>query len=246
MIGRSLFIALVLLAVASTSISAQAAKLGKDCDLSIVGAKETKGFLDFDREFRYALSTQDAGVMALLVKPSLRVNDDRGSFYIQDAESLQLRFQDIFTPTVRDQVLRQRPETLTCLDSGVMYGDGVVWVNYTGQRHVIGTINVLARSRPSHPADRTAEFVCDADKHRVIVDAVGDGAPRYRAWTKPHSLSDKPDMEIASGKRRIEGSGVCAHTIWSFTSSGAEFDVDQPQICYEEGHPPPRRFHRNA
>ena len=217
----------------------QAAALGENCDLALLGAKETKSFLEFDREFRYALSSQNAGVIALLVKPSLRVNDDRGQFYIQDARSLQLRFQEIFTTAVRDEVLKQRPETLTCLGSGVMYGDGVVWVNYTGQRYVIETVNVPASTHSPKSAERTVEFACNAEKHRVIVDAVGDGIPRYRAWTKPHSLTEKPDLEIASGKRERQGSGVCAYTIWRFTSGGTEFDVDEPQACYEESHPPP-------
>lgn len=236
---KSVFIPLVFLSFLSKPASSQAAALGENCDLSVLGAKETKSFLEFDREFRYALSNQNAGVMALLVKPSLRVSDDRGTFYIEDARSLQSRSQEIFTPAVRDTVLKQRPENLSCFDNGVMYGNGVVWANYTGQRYVIGTVNVPASAHAPKSTERTIEFACNADKHRVIVDAVGEGAPRYRAWTKPHSLTETPDLEIAGGKREFQGSGVCAYTIWRFTSGGTEFDVDQPQTCYEESHPPP-------
>ncbi len=236
---RSILIALFFLALPLKPAFSQASVLGENCDLSVLGAKETKSFLEFDREFRYALSNQNAGLMALLVKPSLQVSDDRRYFYVQDAQSLQLRFQEVFTPAVRDKVLKQRPETLSCVANGVMYGDGVVWVNYTGQRYVIAAVNVPASSHAPKSPERIVEFVCDADKHRVIVDAVSGGAPRYRAWTKPHSLTEKPDLEIAGGKREFQGSGVCAYTIWSFTSGGTEFDVDEPQACYEESHPPP-------
>ena len=239
MFTKSVFFPLVFLALLTKPASPQAANLGENCDLSVFGAKETKSFLEFDREFRYALSSQNAAVMALLVKPSLRIGDNRGNFFLEDPRSLQLRFQEIFTPAVRDAVLQQRPEKLWCNDSGVMYGDGVVWANYTGQRYVIGSVNVPASPHPTESPERTVEFVCDADKHRVIVDAVGDGAPRYRAWTKPHSLTEKPDLEIAGGKREFQGSGVCAYTIWRFTSRGTEFEVDEREVCYEEGKQPP-------
>ncbi len=236
---RSVLISLVLLALVPKPVSSQAAKLGENCDLSILGATEAKSFLEFDREFRYALSNQNAGVMALLVRPSLRITDERGKFYVQDAQSLQLRFQEIFTPAVRETVLKQAPEKLWCNYSGVSYGNGVVWVSYASQHYAVETVNVPASSHSPKPPERMVEFACNADKHRVIVDALGHGAPRYRAWTKPHSLTEKPDLEIAGGKRDIEGSGVCAYVIWKFTSDGTEFDVDQPQTCYEESHPPP-------
>lgn len=193
----------------SSAIS-QKATLGKDCDLAILGAKETKTFLQFDHEFRNALSNHDAGVMALLVKPSLRVSDGRGSYYIEDTGSLQLRFQDIFGSKVRDIVSKERPQDLTCLASGVMYGDGAVWVTFTGERYAISAVNIPNEGHAPKSEQKTVEFVCNADKHRIIVDAVGDSAPRYRAWTKPHALTDKPDIEIPDGKREFDGSGPCA------------------------------------
>jgi hypothetical protein len=238
-IARPVLIALVCLSLLSKSAISQTSHLGENCDLSALGAKENKTFLDFDREFRYALSNQNAGVMALLVEPSLRINDDRGTFYIEDARSLQLRFQEIFTSGVRDTVLKQRPEGLSCSGNGIMYGDGVVWANYTGRRYAIKSVNVPSSPPAPKFSERIVEFACNADKHRVIVDAVVGGAPRYRSWTKPHSLTEKPDLELGGGKRESEGSGVCAYEIWKFSSGGTEFDVEGPQACYEESHPPP-------
>lgn len=217
----------------------QASLLGKNCDLAILGATEKKGFLAFDQEFRYALSNHDAGAMALLVKPSLRVNDDRGSYYIEDARSLQLRLEEIFTLGVKEAVFKERTETLSCAPTGVRYGDGIVWVEFTGNHYAIEAVNVPEKSRVSKTQERTIEFACNADKHRVIVDTVGEGAPRYRAWTKPHSLAEKPDLEIAAGKREFQGSGVCAYTSWTFNSGGATFQVDGPGGCYEASKQPP-------
>jgi hypothetical protein len=230
------FTALLIL-VTSPALS-QAALLGENCDLSVLGATDTKTFLEFDREFRYALSTPDAGMMALLVKPSLRVSDERGTFYIEDARSLQSRFQDIFTPAMRDVVLKQPPEKLRCNNSGVMYGDGTVWVGYTGLRYALTTINVPVNHPPKGPEKRI-EFVCNSDNHRVIVDAVDGGPPHYRAWTKPHSLTEKPDLEISGGKREFQGSSVCAYEVWSFTSGGAAFVLEGPGGCYEDSKEPP-------
>jgi hypothetical protein len=239
MVTRAVLVSLICLFLLPKPAFPQTAALGEDCNLSVLGATETKSFLEFDREFRYALSNQNAGVMALLVRPSLRVSDDRGSFRLDDPRSLQLRFQEIFTPAVRETVLKEKPEKLWCNYNGVSYGNGVVWVNYASQRYAIETVNVPPSADAARPPERTVEFVCNADKHRVIVDAVGDGAPRYRAWTKPHSLTEKPDLEIAVGKRELQGTGACAYAIWRFTSNGTEFDLEGPEACYEESHPPP-------
>lgn len=74
---------------------AQGARLGESCDLRALGATETGTFLAFDREFKFALSKQDAGLIALLVASPLRINDSRGSYYLDDARSLQLRYSEI-------------------------------------------------------------------------------------------------------------------------------------------------------
>jgi hypothetical protein len=98
----------------------QVAVLGENCDLAVLGGAETKSFVAFDRELRSSLSRQDAAVMALLVKYPLRINDDRGSYYLDDVESLQSRFQEIFPRAVRDAVLKQGPDTVSCTSSGTM------------------------------------------------------------------------------------------------------------------------------
>ena len=62
----------------------QATIIGKNCDLAMVGATEKNSFLEFDRELRYALANHNAGIMAVLVKTPLQVNDDRGTYFLQD------------------------------------------------------------------------------------------------------------------------------------------------------------------
>jgi len=216
----------------------QATVLGANCDLAMIGANEKSAFLQFDREFLYALSNLDAGMMAVLVNPSLRVNDNRGTFYVKDARSLQLRFEEVFPTKLRETVLKERPEELECVSSGLMYGAGNVWVEFTGQRYAITSVNVPG---PPYRTDSSSkvEFVCNADKHRVIVDASGDDVLRYRAWSKPRSLLDKPDLEILGGKRGSEGSGSCRYSTWGFTRGGVTYSLEGPGGCFEQGHEPP-------
>jgi hypothetical protein len=221
----------------------QAAALGPNCDLSVIGATETKSFLTFDRELREALSKQDAGMTALLVKYPLRINDDRGSYYLHDAASFGFRFQEVFTPAVREAVLKQRSDTIWCNSTGIMYGDGVVWVNQKGQGYAIETVNQPLASGPPKRPMGAVEFVCDSEKHRVIVDLGANGVPRYRAWNKPRSFTEKPDMEIPDGKKEYEGSGSCRYFFWTFTSGSTKYRLDEPGGCFEDSHQPPTDSH---
>jgi hypothetical protein len=137
-------LAAVLLLLTPAAFS-QTVDLGEDCNLVSIGATDTKGFLAFDRELRDALSRQDAAAMALLVKHPLRVNSNRGTYDISDPRTLQLRFHEIFSHSVRDAVLKQRPETVFCNMSGIMYGDGTVWVDLEGERYRVTRQSICPR-----------------------------------------------------------------------------------------------------
>lgn len=68
--------------------------------------QKTCALLGFEKELRDAVSKEDVGRIALLADYPLRVNDGRGSFYIHDPASLFGHFREIFTPTVRNAILR--------------------------------------------------------------------------------------------------------------------------------------------
>lgn len=201
-----------------------------------MGATDTNSFLAFDRELRAAMSKQDAVAATFLVKHPLRINDDRGSFYLNDAASLQSRFQEVFPPTVRTTILNQPSETLFCNYGGIMYGSGIVWVNLTGKRYAIETINV----RPSAPpATAKIEFICETDKERIVIDTGASGSPRYRTWNKPRALTDKPNLDIPNGDQHFEGTGPCAHSRWRFTSGATKF-VAEELGCFGDSNSPPK------
>jgi hypothetical protein len=228
--------AAALLLLASAGLS-QTGKLGENCDLAILGQTDTKSFLAFDAELRYALKRPDPAAVALLVAYPLRVNDDLGSWYVHDAASLAARFQRIFGPALVAAVLDNRPEALSCSSEGVMYDNGTLWVNFVEDgaqakskiaRFEITVVNKLSEGdSPERSPAGKVKFVCRTDAHRIIVDLGADGSPHYRAWNIPRPISDKPDLEIAKGVERVEGTGACGHAIWTFVSGKAKFVISE-------------------
>jgi hypothetical protein len=203
------------------------------CALAAVGASDKQAFLVFDKELRTALSRQDVAAMALLVRFPLRVNSfDGSSISLNNVEALQTRFAEVFPSTVRSAVLNQKPEDVFCKYTGIMYGHGEVWIEAVEggatQRYRVMTINL-----PALDAERVSrkptmlEFVCAAERHRVVIDSDGSGKVRYRAWNKPRFLADPPDMEVAAGTKSFEGTGPCAHAIWRFRKGNTEFVVSE-------------------
>jgi hypothetical protein len=188
-----------ILFVLASAACAQSSVLGKSCNLSILRQDDTKPFLAFDRELRTALSRQDAGMMALLVRYPLRINDGRGSWYIQDDASLHARFGDIFPPAIRSAVINQAPESLSCNYRGIMYGTGAVWVNPSVEPkeigYVIEAINLPHLPDPNPRPSVRVDFACRTENHRILIDSDAAGVPRYRAWNKPHAITAKPYLE---------------------------------------------------
>jgi len=217
-----------------TTAFPESSRLGESCDLRAIGATDVKTFLEFDRDLRSAMSKQDAVAVVFLVKHPLRINDDHGSFYLNDAASLQSRFQEVFPPRVRTAILKQPVDALFCNSSGIMYGNGVVWVNLTGKRYAIETINSLGSS----PATGKIQFVCETDKERIVVDTWNIAEPRYRTWKKPRALTDKPDLEIQKGDQHFEGTGSCAHSTWTFMSGATRF-IAEELGCFGDSNTPP-------
>jgi hypothetical protein len=232
----------VFLMILTCAAFSQSSVLGKNCDLAVVGATDTKSFLAFDQELRNAFRTQDAAKMATLVEYPLVIETNGGTDYLKDASSASLiykaRLKVVFTPAIRRAVLDQRTETIWCSEEGIMYGNGVV-VEAIGHgftiEYAIHEIHLPSDRKPGE-----VEFACTTKKHRVIVDIGADGSPRYRAWNKPHALAEAPELEISSGRIDCGGTGPCASCSWTFTNDTAEYVVSQPDGCYEDTHLPPK------
>jgi hypothetical protein len=200
-------------------------------------AHKTCGLILFDSELREAVSKGDAGKVSLLMSYPLRVNDARGTYYLRDVASLQGRFNEIFTPAVRRAVTSRRLDSTTCEADTFMYGNGEVWVSSSAHGYAISTVNVSQRARREIGSARL-EFACRTDEYRVLIDKASDGTPRFRAWNKGRSLSQEPNTELVGGKKDIEGTGGCSHSVWSFRSGVNEFVV-QGLGCYADSNEPP-------
>lgn len=80
-------------------------------------------------------------------------------------------------------------------------------------------------------------FVCDTDKHHVVIDHVAGGALRYRVWNKPRSTDRKPDVEVRGGTEETGGTDPCVSTDWSFRRGNIVYEVSDSAAC-TDGKPP--------
>ena len=241
---------LLLLLLCTQTAFAQTSRLNDHCDLGVLGEAETKDFLAFDTELRAALSRPDAALLTLLVNYPLRVNGDRGSWYINDPASLQSRFQEIFPPSVRADVLGSAPESLHCSYRGVMYGSGTVWINSWQLQEagnpprsagfLVQAINLPGkRGAGSKDSVGRVEFAGRASRYRLVIDLVPGGPRRLRLWNAGQSLLTKPAWEIREGIKTVDGTGPCAHAIWKFKIGPSNFEV-QELGCYADSNQPPK------
>ena len=205
------------------------------------GSAEAKYFLTFDvfdRELRAALTKQNALALAFLVKFPLRVNAPGGAYSLDDAQALQTHFQMVFSPSVRKAILDQPIDEIGCNIEGVMYGQGVIWVNATKRGYEIEVVNDEETLPPLPKGTPQINYICQTQTHRVVVDTGLDGAFRYRAWNKPRAIPEKPDLEILGGKDSFEGSDICAYPIWTFKNGRTVYRIEGALGCYGEVEPP--------
>jgi hypothetical protein len=220
------------LALAAPQAMSGSAVLGASCDLARAGGGRARDFLAFDRELRGALSRQDAAAMAFLVHFPLHLNHPEGySTSLDDPAALQALFAQAFPPEVRSAVLNQKPDSIKCDANGIAYGNGEVWVTPLGKdrelRYKVKAVSLPGANREaSEQRAPRIVFVCDAEKHHVILDSVDNRTARYRAWNKPRAVTDKPDLELPSGKISWQGTNVCTYAIWQFAKGSTEYVVN--------------------
>jgi len=208
------------------------------------GSAAAKNFLAFDqfhRELRIALTRQDAMALAFLVRFPLRVNDNGGAISIDDAEALKAHFQEVFTPAVRKEILGQSFKGLGCMTEGIGYGLGVIWVDANDRGYAIWSINrdAVPPFPRASPAGPVTKFVCQTQTDRIVVDTVAGGDLRYRAWKKPRAVTETPDLEIAKGEDKVEGTNLCAVSIYSFKSIDTMYRVEGGLGCWGDDEPGP-------
>jgi hypothetical protein len=232
------FVALLLIAATAHG---QATHLSESCDLSVIGATETKSFLAFDRELREAIAKQDTTALSFLVQFPLRINSEWGAYSLDDPDALRSHFQEVFPVQIRNAILRQKLDSIFCRDEGVMYGNGDIWVNPSKLGYAIEVVNLeVAENRKNNPSERKIDFICQTDSSRIVIDADAKQVPRYRAWNKPHSVTGDPDLKIDNGKSEVEGTGGCSHKVWTFKAGSTTYTTEELG-CFPDSNEPPKR-----
>lgn len=232
---RYLLLTLALLMPARAAFAGDTV-LGQSCDLKTPFPQVTdkQDFLDFDASLRAALKNGDSSALALLVKFPLDLSDsDGGSIAINNAATLQLKFDLAFPKSVRDAIAKLKPSDLWCNYAQAFYSNDGVQVDIdqvdvgTAKEFRITSIDLVPGSNPLAKADHQPRFICHTPKYRIVVDQTGDSTLRYRAWVKPHAFPDKSDMEIDTGVVDGEGTGPCGHDIWTFKNGKTQYAVSE-------------------
>lgn len=227
-----------LFAVAAATIQAQTSPtyVGESCDLSVLGATEKESFLRFDQDLRDALRTNDIVALSLLVDFPLQVNQGgAGSFRVNNAASLETRLDEVFTRKVR-KAIRETPVTdVFCRPSGgIMYGHGEAWVMLDEAGYGVAVIN---RTKTRSKAKSGISYTCRTpNRSFVIVREVE--TYRYRSWEGASQLSAPAGSEIVGGTHEYQGTGPCAHSVWTFPF-GAGSIVVSGIGCFPDSNPPP-------
>lgn len=239
---RVSFTIVVFAAVSLTTAAAQRSKPLDPCHaMQADGIDEASNFLTFDRfdkELRTAIRQQDTLALAFLVKFPLTVNDAGGSIAINDAEALKTHFQEVFSPAVRNEILKDPEDDPACNAFGVGYGDGVIWVNATKRGYAIEVVN-----RDAIPPIKTdwnapkVNYICQTKTHRIAVDTMQGGTIRYRAWKKPKTPTESPNLELKNGVMSWEGTNVCSVPVWKFKNGSTTYSVYGRLGCTDGSEP---------
>ncbi len=72
----------------------------------------------------------------------------------------------------------------------------------------------------------------------VVDNQANHSRPRLRAWNTGKQLTQKPDMELTDGKKEIQGTYPCTHSVWTFQSGATEFELSE-RGCYPDSNQPP-------
>ena len=232
---------LLILGLPGTAI-AENDRIGENCDLSETDGPGKESFLAFDRELRAALSKQDPTAMSFLVDFPLNVDQAGTSISINNATTMQARFQELFPAEIQSIVLDQELNTLRCNWTGIYYGSyfpGQIWVRAKDQRYALKSIDFPPESGAPLPYKTPGiTFFCNTLERRLVLDTDTSGTIRYRAWNVPRSVTDKPDVEITPVTVDIEGTGFCAHSVWKFSEGDTEITVME-HGCSPDSSPPP-------
>ena len=192
------------------------------------GVADEQMILAFDGELRLALGADDPTYLTLLSRYPLRVNEPGGVIYVADAATLYSQSDTVFPDVLRSQVLGAAAADPVCSSSGIGYGNGRLWAGVRRhgdtERFEIYAVNLSAASVES---DEGVTFVCRTGELRSVVHRRADGTFQFRSWNAPRPIGEAPDLDLISERSDIQGTGACAHRIYSFEDGPATYSVSE-------------------
>jgi hypothetical protein len=203
------------------------------CNLSVFGGTDRHAFDVFDARMRSAARSDDPSGFADLVIYPLRVNRDGRTIIVDGREEFVRDSARIFTASARKDIAGQHG--FFCRDDGLMYGAGTVWVGVVPaadaepERYGVRAVNVPEIDPTRTPSRKSPELKlrCVAPAYTVVVEDVGDDTLRYRSWRSGQSTTARPDLVLERGTMRAEGTGACAHAIYTFENGDTTYDVSE-------------------
>lgn len=203
-----------LLAVACLFVvttASAAARLGESCDLSVLGAKDSSGFLHFDNALRAALEARDAGAVAALVSFPLRVNLAGGGHQtLRDAAAFRQQSASLL-PVLLTAVTARPTAALFCNANGVMYANGTIWASPVGSGSA-APFRIIALNLPAGMSLHTANApaVAAAPAHGFAVDITLSPKAAQRLQTAHEGITVWASWygdPGASGQRHVDEVG---------------------------------------
>jgi len=216
---------------ASTTRAASNLRISPDserhsgCDLALFEEESPKPFLNYFRKLKAVAKQRNFSALGKMYSP---------------AEPLSAReAKRIFSPKVLKIIDSQKVEDIFCKWSGVMLGNGEVWLNAESKGHwgirdvytpEIQELEIRARNLALKKGPLEV-FRCRTKVGTLVVYEVLGGTMKVRMWESGIPNSQPPSHETNHVTVNIEGTGYCSYNTWSFEKNGAKHEVSAEPGC---------------
>lgn len=179
--------------------------------------------------FIEAVKTDDPNKIGDFIDYPLRRQNPLPS--VKDKADFVARYDDIFDSKLKAAIIKSNVDDDWCQvglrgiifeDSSLIGMSGAIWfqdsedgklqaLNYQSPREAELARGILEKERNKlYKALRDFKknfTILETDKFIIRIDEMEDCSQRYAAWSKPKTMSDKPDIILGNGRREYYGSG---------------------------------------
>ena len=166
---------------------------------------------------------------------------------IKDKESFILYYSILFDNNFKLKLINAKYTTDNTIDRydgfGLLSGD--IWLNESGEIITINhisemeiflqkmlTSDIKAMIYPSINDWNENILVAESEKFIIRIDLLADNSLRYVSWSKPKSISDKPDLILFNGNQEFQG--TAGGILYTFKNSNWTYLINQRDICADD------------